>query len=650
MATNMLTKMLVSTIRRRGTVDTVAKWALALFTTALPCAARAQTTAPVTVTVDATGARSPLERVWAFHGYDEINYTTSPEGEDLLATLAAAHTAPVHVRSHFLFNTGDGTPALKWGSTNVYTEDDQGNPVYSWPLTDGIMHAFASAGVLPLVELGFMPEALSTHAAPYRNSSTTSLDGGCFYPPTDYAKWGALIGAWATHASASYPDVGSWLWELWNEPDIGYWNGTVADYGKLYDYTEAALHAVLPDAPLGGPATASPGGTFLNQFLKHCATGTNAVTGQVGTRLDLISFHAKGGAAVTGDGHVQMDLGNQLRIHRLGFTAVASFPQFQRTPIYITEADPDGCAACPATDVPADAYRNSTAYGAYELAMMKQTLDLEAQVGVALGGVLTWAFTFPGTPYFAGYRALSTNGIHLPVLGAFQLLGRLEGDRVPLDSSAARPSDDIIATGVRDQPLIDGMATWNDGAVQVLLWNYHDDLVDTAPAAVHLTVRLPPSFAPAARVSHLRVDESHGDAYAVWVSQGMPSTPSAAQLTALRQAMDPAALGPEQTQAVGTDGALAVDFALPRFGISLLTVQPGSLSDGGTSSTDGGAGGGGGGGCSCRLDPRGNPADEATLVQMIVAAVALSVARRRGVARRGARRRLTSCSRRPGRS
>ena len=643
MARNMTSAVCATTTKTRPTrgvtARALARWTLARWTVpllaaatgALPCDARAQTAATVTVSVDATAAGAPLERVWAYHGYDELNYTTSPEGEALLATLAAAHTAPVHVRSHFLFNTGDGTPALKWGSTNVYTEDAQGNPVYSWPLTDGIMDALTGAGAYPLVELGFMPEALSTHPAPYRNSSTTALDGGCFYPPTDYAKWAGLVGAWATHADARYPDVSArWLWELWNEPDIGYWNGTAADYQKLYDYTESALHAVLPDATLGGPATASPGGTFLTQFLKHCATGTNAVTGQVGTRLDLVSFHAKGGVAVADDGHVQMDLGNQLRIHRLGFTTVAAFPQFQRTPIYITEADPDGCAACSARDVPADAYRNSTAYGAYELAMMKQTLELEAQVGVALGGVLTWAFTFPGTPYFAGYRALATNGIQLPVLGAFQLLGRLDGERLPLSSSGARPADDIIASGVRGQELIDGIATSNGGALQVLVWSYHDDLVDAAPTPVHLAVRVPSSFGGAARVSHLRVDESHGDAYTVWVSQGMPSSPSTAQLAALRQAMEPAPLGPDQTLPVGTDGALAVDFALPRFGISLLTVQPGTPTDGGGNPPPPGAAGG----CTCRVAPGGGSAGETLLLLMTLAALIMNVARRRSAARR----------------
>ena len=530
--------------------------------------------ARVNISVDATAAGPPLKRVWSFHGYDEVNDTTVPEGRALLGTIAAAHTAPVHVRNHFLFNTGDGAPALKWGSTNVYTEDAAGNAVYDWTLTDGILDAITSAGALPFVEIGFMPEALSTHPVPYRNASTTALNGGCFYPPADHAKWAGLVRTWAAHASARYPDVAArWLWELWNEPDSAYWHGTFADYATLYDHTEAALHDAIPGAALGGPAVVAPAGDFLTQFLQHCATGTNAVTGATGTRLDLVTFHAKGGVAVVGD-HVEMDLGNQLRLHRAGFEAVASFPQFAQTPIYITEADPDGCAACSADEIPGGAYRTSTAYGAYEVAMMKHTLDLEARVGVNLGGVLTWAFTFPGTPYFAGYRALATNGIDLPVMSAFKLLGRLAGTRVPLASSGARALDDILANGVRGQPDIDGIATVDDRALQVLVWNYHDDLVTVAATPVRLAIAVPERFGARVVVSHLRVDDAHGDAHTTWIAQGMPASPSDAQRAALLQAMEPAPLVPDATVAVPADRSVSVDFDLPRFAISLVTVVP----------------------------------------------------------------------------
>jgi xylan 1,4-beta-xylosidase len=317
--------------------------------------AGAGTAAVVNVSVDGASAGAPLQPVWPFFGFDEINYTTSPEGRQLLSALATANSSPVHVRSHFLFNTGDGTPALKWGSTNVYTEDGAGNAVYSWTLSDGIMDAITGSGAVPFVELGLMPRALSTHPDPYPNSSPSMLDGGSVYPPKDYEKWASLVRTWAMHADARYPNVAaSWLWELWNEPDIPYWNGTFEEYAKLYDYTESALHDAIPNAPLGGPAVAGPGGNFFRRFLQHCESGTNAVTGNTGTRLDLVTFHAKGGVELS-NGHVQMNLGSQLRLHRTGFTMVAGFPTFKNTPIYVTEADPDGCAAGPARGTPAHA-------------------------------------------------------------------------------------------------------------------------------------------------------------------------------------------------------------------------------------------------------------------------------------------------------
>lgn len=600
---------------------------------ALTSLARAQTPATVNVSVDATAAGTPLERVWPFHGYDEINYTTTPEGEALLRSIVAAHTAPVHVRSHFLLNTGDGTPAMKWGSTNIYTEDDAGNPIYSWTLTDGIMDTITAAGAFPFVEIGFMPQALSTNPIPYRNSGTTTLDGGCFYPPTDYTKWADLISKWAMHANERYPNVAArWLWELWNEPDIGYWNGTLDDYAKLYDYTESALHAVLPNAALGGPAVAGAGSSFLPKFLQHCASGTNAVTGGIGTRLDLVTFHAKGGVAIAGD-HVEMDLGNQLRLHRAGFTAVA-LSQFKYTPIYITEADPDGCAACPVSATPADAYRYSPAYGAYEIAMMKHSLELEARMGVNLSGLLTWAFTFPGTPYFAGYRTLATNGINLPVLSAFELLGRLAGIRLPLSSSGARTLDDILANGVREEPEVDGLAALDGAAIRVLVWNYHDDIVAVAATPVHLAVTVPASFGPTARVSHLRVDESHGDSYTVWASQGMPVSPSDAQITALQQAMEPSQLVPDRTVAVAADSSVGVEFDLPRFGVSLVTIQPATGAiDGGTAADgstgiDGGNGGANGGGCGCRVGGRSDGTTSLALIGMATLFIVMIVRRR----------------------
>jgi xylan 1,4-beta-xylosidase len=534
----------------------------------------AQPREAVAIDVDATVHGWSLQPIWAYFGYDEVNATTTPEGRELLRTLAEANDAKVRVRTHFLFNSGDDTARFKWGATNFYTEDASGAPVYDFSRIDAIMDAKVDAGVAALFELGFMPRALSTEPEPYETSSTYTLDSGSFYPPTDYEKWAHLVRVWAEHARDRYNQGAAqadWLWELWNEPDIGYWRGTAAEYHRLYDYTEAALHAVLPDAALGGPAVAAPWSAFLADFLKHCESGQNAVTGGRGTRLDFVTFHAKGGVTRV-DGHVQLDLGQQLAFHQTGFDAVAS-SAFARAPVIISEADPDGCAACPSTVVRHLDYRNSPAYGAYEVAMMKRSLDLADEMEIDLRGVLTWAFTFPGTAYFAGHRALATNGVHLPVLNAFKLLGSLRGRRLPVASSGALALEDIEPAAFRLHPDVDALATTDGSQVQILAWHYHDDLVPAEPAAVTLTVQVPDWLGNHVRVRHQRVDEAHGNAFVAWQQQGSPASPSAAQRAELLEAMAALELEAERTAHV-EHGVATISFELPRFGISLLTLTP----------------------------------------------------------------------------
>jgi len=107
--------------------------------------------------------------IWNYFGYDEPNYTYAANGQKLLGELSALSPQHPYVRVHNLFTTGEGSSSLKWGSTNIYTEDAAGNPVYSWTILDRIFDTFHKAGVKQLVEIGFMPEALSTHPEPYRH-------------------------------------------------------------------------------------------------------------------------------------------------------------------------------------------------------------------------------------------------------------------------------------------------------------------------------------------------------------------------------------------------------------------------------------------------------------------------------------------------
>ena len=111
----------------------------------------------------------------------------------------------------------------------------------------------------PLVEIGFMPEALSTHPEPYRhNFPQGSIYTGWAYPPKDYQKWAEVVFQFVHHLRERYGDaeVKTWLWEIWNEPDIEYWKGTPQEYFKLYDYSVDAVLRALPEARVGGPDSA----------------------------------------------------------------------------------------------------------------------------------------------------------------------------------------------------------------------------------------------------------------------------------------------------------------------------------------------------------------------------------------------------------
>ena len=177
------------------------------------------------------------------------------------------------------------------------------------------------------------------------------------------------------------------------------------------------------------------------------------------------------------------------------------------------------------------------------------------------------------------------------------------------------------------------MATLDGAAIQVLVWNYHDDIVTVAATPVHLAIKVPASFGPSARVSHLRVDESHGDAYTVWLSQGMPAAPSAVQVAALQQAMDPSLLVPDRTVAVAADGSVGVDFGLPRFAVSLVTILPAAVAGDGGTDTDGGGATSSPrqprSGCGCRVGPRGDGAPDSAALLAMGALVLVDVVRRR---------------------
>jgi xylan 1,4-beta-xylosidase len=515
--------------------------------------------------------------VWNYFGYDEPNYTYAQHGRELIAELSASNAARVQIRTHNLLTTGDGTSALKWGSTNAYTEDSAGHPVYDWTIVDKILDTYLHSGAKPFVEIGFMPQALSTRPDPYRHHwPKDELFVGWTYPPKDYTKWGELVYQLALHCVARYgkSEVAGWNWEVWNEPDIGYWHGTPEEYDKLYDFAVDAVRRALPGAKVGGPATTGPGSVkaaeFLRQFLRHCAGGTNYATQKIGAPLDFISFHAKGSPEIR-DGHVQMGLAHQLRDVDEGLKIVSSFPQFAHLPVILSESDPEGCAACSAKDHPQNAYRNGTLYPANTAVAIRAMLDLNERQKTNLAGILSWAFEFEDQPYFLGYRTLATNGIDKPILNLFRMLGSMSRERVEVRSSGAVSLDEMLASGVRGKADVDGLAARGDHDVTVLLWNYQDDEAAATELTVQLSVAGLPSSARRILVKHYRIDQNHSNSYTVWKAMASPQSPTAEQSLSLKAAGQLQLL--ESPKWVDSkDGVVRLDFPMPGESVSLVEL------------------------------------------------------------------------------
>jgi xylan 1,4-beta-xylosidase len=535
----------------------------------------------VAIQVASAEKLGPMSTMWAWFGYDEPNYTYMRDGQKLLSALAGISPVPVFVRTHNLLTTGDGIAALKWGSTNAYTEDANGRPKYDWTIVDRILDSYVQRGMKPLVEIGFMPEALSTKPTPYRHfwkpgDNYNDIYTGWAYPPKDYDKWRELIYQWVKHSVERYgqKEVESWWWEVWNEPDIGYWKGTPEEFMKLYDYAADGLKRALPTARIGGPHVTGPNGArtqgILRNFIEHCLRGTNYATGKIGSPLDYVGFHAKGAPTVMPGGHVRMSVANQLRAIANGFAIVASFPELKNTPIIIGESDPEGCAACHVRTNPSNAYRNGTMYSSYTAEQIARTYELADRYGVNLLGSVTWAFEFENQPYFDGFRDLATNGINKPVFNVFAMLGQMRGDRVAVTSTGALPLDSVRATSVRGRADVHALAARDGRSVSVLVWNYHDDDLPAPDAAVELTITGLPNGR--ATVTHSRVDREHGNSYEKWKAMGSPQPPSAAQHAELERASILAPLSPAATIDI-RDGKTVQSFTLPRQGVSLLRVS-----------------------------------------------------------------------------
>ncbi len=554
------------------------KFGCGLLALLLTVACQAQT--PVVVNVDLSKPLGPYTPIYRWFGYDESNYTTMQYGRQLLSELHDLSPVPVYIRAHHLLTSGNGVAELKWSSSNVFSLDAKGRPVYDFTITDKTFDAYKQAGVRPFVELGFMPKDLAATVPGIQEYQIhypgATMAGASNNPPKDYAMWGELIRRFTEHLVERYgrEQVSTWYFEVWNEPDIGYWHGTAAEYFKLYDYAVAGVRAVLPTARVGGPASTGPNGekagAFLESFLQHCQNDKSAANGRP-IPLDFISFHPKGQTSFVA-GHARMGIAHELEATQAGFRIVAKYPNYIHLPIILSEADPEGCAACSMKTNPANSYRNSPLYATYTAVMMKGLFDLQDQSKVNLAGMVSWSFEFENGGFFDGFRTLATKGVDKPILNIFRMAGLMSGERVRTSSTGEIPLDTMVQHGVRQAPDVDAMATKAEHAAAVMLWNYHDDDVPTASADVQVTVAGIPAGVKKVLLEHYRIDDTHSNSYTAWQRMGSPQRPTPEQYAQMKGAGQLELLTSPAWLDV-SNGKVTIATSLPRQATSLLHLS-----------------------------------------------------------------------------
>jgi xylan 1,4-beta-xylosidase len=541
---------------------------------------------PVQITVDASCKKGSLDHTWNYIGYDECNYTHSPGGIALIEKFGKLEK-PYYIRAHHMLCTGNCLGFYKWGSTNVYTEDEQGNPVYSFEVIDKMCDIWLNHNCKPFFEIGFMPMDMADLSdlkgprggVPYNEYKRI----GWNRPPKDYDKWYGLIRAIVEHLLERYgqKELESWYFEMWNEPDAPYyWSGTNEEFCKMYDYTEAAIHDVSTSLRFGGPATCGTmesegrAATFLRKFLDHAKSGKNYRSGKTGTRLDFTTFHTKGGGyRFTTSKALEKTPSVKKLLDEVRVSAnIIKKCGYGDLECVLSEADPDGLAAGGRFDNPAFQFRNTEYYASYVASSYKNIYDVAATLKMDIRP-LAWAFMFDNERCFEGTRTFSTQGIDKAVMNVFRMYAALGNTLVDLKSS--RDLDPLAFKdlwGEGEGAEIDGWATVRDtGNLAVLVYCHEDAWKTEDLYPVEFTAENLPFRGPC-KITHYRIDKELSNAHAEWVRQGQPDYPVGQQYDAIKARDGLELAGPVKT-ADHLNGKIALHFDMPVKSVSLILIE-----------------------------------------------------------------------------
>ncbi|ADW67139.1 GH39 family glycosyl hydrolase [Granulicella tundricola] len=451
-----------------------------------------------TVVVDAHAAAKPFPHFWEqmFGSGRAILTLRESYRDDVKAVKKVADFK--YVRFHAIFHDEVG----------VYNEDEHGNPVYNFAYVDAIYDGLLKNGVKPMVEISFMPKKLAFPDAlhPFWYKQNVS-------PPKSMEKWDGLIHAFTQHLIDRYgvDEVASWYFEVWNEPNIDFWNGIprLESYFELYDHTARDIKAVNPRLRVGGPATAAA--QWVPEFLAHVAE--NHVP------IDFVTTHGYGDDTVENMFNTHEKIAVDDRVGR----AVAKVrgeinkSPLPKLPLYWTEWNVPGLMQSRDTTYVGPALANTVreADGNVDMLSFWTFSDVFEE-----GGPTT-------TPFRGDFGLRAFDGINKPSYYAYGLLHELGPQRI------ANKSDNVIVT--KDA----------DGGLALVAWNLVDPDQHGSDRTMELEFK---GVAKDAKVTIERVDNEHGNVLPKWAAMGKPLNPTPTQATQLNE--ETAMPAPEQTTLV----------------------------------------------------------------------------------------------------
>ncbi len=466
---------------------------------AASAAAASAATTTITVSVDAKAAGSAFPHFWEqmFGSGRAVLALRDNYRKDV--RLVKGVTDFRYVRFHAIFHDEVG----------LFDLDANGKAVYNFSYIDQIYDGLLAEGVRPLVELSFMPQKMA--ADPKKIF-------GFWYkpnvaPPSSYTLWDDMLDAFARHLIERYgiDEVAQWYFEVWNEPNIGFWGGEPYQptYYELYDHSARALKRVNERLRVGGPATAQA--AWAGDFIKHCHDNNVPV--------DFVSSHVYANDTSQDIFHNDIPVPRDLmvcRAVRKVHDEIVSSP-LPKLPLIWSEFNASYMNEPNVTDSvymgPWLATTISQCDGLTEAMSYWSFSDVFEEQGVVK------------TPFYGGFGLIAANDIPKPAYNAFAILHHLGDTRLPTSSESTL------------------ITRRKDGTLVLALWNYAPP--DGTGAAY--TPPGPPgpskSFAievkglrAGARAMVWRVDSDHGNVVSTFDAMGRPAYPSREQLAKLRTA------------------------------------------------------------------------------------------------------------------